>query len=66
MGRSRGDLWEGIGCLEEDECRQLLTRLFVYYEKLLARDPENLEAMNFFRNLDTLLRQTTECNLNRR
>lgn len=66
MKRSRGDLWEALGSLEEEESQHLLTRLFAFYEDQLERDIDVDEALKFFRNLDTVLTQVTECNLNRR
>lgn len=66
MKRSRGDLWEALGSLEEEESQNLLTRLFAFYEDQLERDIDVDEALKFFRNLDTVLTQVTECNLNRR
>ncbi len=64
--RSPNDLWEAIGAIDEEESHHLLSRLFDMYEKLLQKDPESKEALLFFRNLDTALSITTECNLNRR
>lgn len=66
MKRSRGDLWEALGSLEEEESQLLLTRLFAFYEDQLERDVDADEALKFFRNLDMVLTQVTECNLNRR
>jgi hypothetical protein len=64
--RSPNDLWEAIGAIDEEESYHLLSRLFDMYEQLLQKDPESKEAFLFFRNLDTALTITTECNLNRR
>lgn len=64
--RSPNDLWEAIGAIDEEESLHLLSRLFDMYEQLLQKDPESKEALLFFRNLDTALSITTECNLNRR
>ena len=64
--RSPNDLWEAIGAIDEEESLHLLGRLFDMYEQLLQKDPESKEALLFFRNLDTALSITTECNLNRR
>jgi predicted ATPase len=64
--RNSNQLWEAIGDVDEEETGHVLTRLFTMYEQLLANDSKNQEALNFFRNLDTALTQTTECNLNRR
>ena len=64
--RNSNELWEAIGAVDEEETVHVLTRLFAMYEQLLANDSKDKEALNFFRNLDTALTQTTECNLNRR
>jgi len=64
--RNSNELWEAIGAVDEEETGHVLTRLFTMYEQLLANDPKDKEALNFFRNLDTALTQTIECNLNRR
>lgn len=64
--RSPNDLWEAIGAVDGEEIHHLLSRLFDMYEQLLQKDPENQEALLFFRNLDTALAITSECNLNRR
>lgn len=63
--RNQSELWEALGAVEE-EAGHVLTRLFVMYEQLLVNNPEDKEAMNFFRNLDTALTMTAACNLNRR
>lgn len=64
--RTPNDLWEAIGAIDEEETAHVLTRLFAMYEQLLENNPQDQEALNFFRNLDTALTLTTECNLNRR
>ncbi len=64
--RNPNDLWEAMGAVDDEETGHVLTRLFVMYEKLLANNAEDKEALNFFRNLDTALTLTEECNLNRR
>ena len=64
--KKTGELWEAIGDLDEEETGHVLVRLFITYETLLARDESNREALNFFKNLDTALSVTRECNLNRR
>jgi len=60
------DLWEMIGFLAEDETTHLISRLFTKYEELYKKNPQDVNALLFFRNLDTALSQTTICNLNRR
>lgn len=64
--KSTNDLWEAIGAINEEEAHHVLTKLFDMYERALEKDPENNEVLLFFRNLDTALTLTTECNLNRR
>lgn len=64
--RNTNDLWEALGAVDPEETSHVLTKLFVVYEQLLANNPQDKEALLFFRNLDTALSQTTECNLNRR
>lgn len=64
--RSSNDLWEAVGSLAEDETTHVLTKLFTMYEELLAKNPDDEQALLFFRNLDTAISQSTLCNLNRR
>lgn len=64
--RSPNDLWEALGAVDEEETGLVLTKLFTIYEQLLEKDPQNSEALSFFKKLDTALSQTEECNLNRR
>lgn len=64
--RTSNELWEAIGAIDEEENGHVLTKLFAMYEQLLEKNPQDQEALNFFRNLDTALTLTTECNLNRR
>lgn len=64
--RNPNDLWEAIGGLDAEETAQVLARLFTVYERLLADNSQDSEALSFFRRLDVALSQTTECNLNRR
>jgi hypothetical protein len=64
--RKPNDLWEAIGDIEEEEIGHVLTRLFAMYEQLLDNNSKDKEALKFFRNLDTALTLTAECNLNRR
>lgn len=64
--RNTNELWEALGGVDEEETAHVLTRLFTMYEQLLANDPKDKEALNFFRNLDNALTLTNECNLNRR
>lgn len=64
--RSSSDLWVAIGAIEEEEVIHVLTKLFATYEQMLVNNPEDREALTFFRNLDNALTLTEECNLNRR
>ncbi len=64
--RNLNELWEAMGAVNDEETGHVLTKLFVTYEQLLANNPEDQEALNFFRNLDIALIQTAACNLNRR
>ncbi|MCK5226764.1 MAG: hypothetical protein KAJ60_08750 [Desulfobulbaceae bacterium] len=60
------DVWNDLGELPDDEVMHAVTKLFTIYEDQLKNAPGNKEALNFFRNLDNALTQTSECNLNRR
>ena len=64
--RHPNDLWEALGAIDEEETGHVLTKLYATYEQLLENNPQDQEALNFFRNLDNALSQTTQCNLNRR
>ncbi len=64
--RSPNDLWEAIGSLAEEENAHVITKLFAMYEELLTKDPEDENALLFFRNLDTSISLSANCNLNRR
>ena len=64
--KSPDDIWGELGELPEEELMHVLTKLFYLYEDSLKKNPENLEALNFFRNLDNALSLTSRCNLNRR
>ena len=60
------DIWGELGELPEEEIIHVLTKLFFTYEDQFNKDPDNREAINFFRNLDNSISQTNQCNLNRR
>nr|WP_321467783.1 hypothetical protein [uncultured Desulfobulbus sp.] len=60
------DLWEMLGDLDEDQPLQLLTQLFFRNEERLQKNPEDVVAMAFFRDLSVLVEQVRACNLNRR
>jgi len=64
--RSVVDIWGDLGELEEDQTLQVISRLFDVYESDLQRDPDNPEALDFFRKLDQVMTQVCECNSNRR
>ena len=64
--KNPNDLWADIGSLADDELSQVITRLVAFYGERLDRNPEDREALLFFRNLDTAINQVTQCNLNRR
>ncbi len=64
--RNTSDLWEALGAVDGEETGHVLTRLFAMYEQLLENNSKDKEALMFFRNLDTALTLTAECNLNRR
>ena len=60
------DLWEAIGSLTEEDTLRLVTTLVATYDQRLERDPSDLAARDFFKTLNSVLKQTNECNLNRR
>lgn len=64
--KSLNDLWEDIGSLPDDEISHIITKLFATYEQRLKHNPEDPEAVLFFRNLANAIQETTQCNLNRR
>ncbi|NOR09858.1 MAG: hypothetical protein GQ541_00025 [Desulfovibrionaceae bacterium] len=60
------DIWEDIGSLSDDEMFHVITKLFDIYDNELKQNPANSEALNFFKNLDNVISQTSQCNSNRR
>jgi hypothetical protein len=64
--KSPDDLWSDLGELPDEEVILLVTKLFSFYEERLNKNSGDTEAINFFRNLDNALNQTSQCNLNRR
>ena len=60
------DLWEDIGSLTDDEMSHVITKLYTTYEERFKRNPEDEEALSFFRHLYNAIHQSTTCNLNRR
>ena len=61
-----GEVWQALGELNEEEALHTLTRLFSHYETRLQRDPEDEAATLFLTNLFSAIKQSRECNLNRR
>ena len=64
--KTPNDLWGELGELPEEEMIHVITKLFTVYEEQLNKDPDNTEALHFFRNLHNAIEQTSQCNLNRR
>lgn len=60
------DLWEKIGSLDEMDLANVLTKIFVTYEEKLLKNPNDRDALQFFRTLQQVVDQVGECNLNRR
>ncbi len=59
-------MWERLGDLKDGESSQVVTRLFSTYERILEKDPDNTEALRFFKNLENAVDFCQQCNLNRR
>jgi len=64
--KSANDIWGELGELPEEEAMHVLTKLFALYEDRLKKNPDDRDALNFFRNLDNAISLTSQCNLNRR
>ena len=60
------ELWDALGSLPEAEMPHVLTRLFALYEARLQQNPDEPEALHFFKNLDRVITETCQCNSNRR
>lgn len=60
------DLWEKIGALDEMDLASVLAKIFITYEEKLQKNPEDRDALQFFRALQQVVDQVSECNLNRR
>lgn len=60
------DLWDDLGSMPEEDLIHVMTHMFSVYEKRLNNNPHDNEARSFFRVLETVLDQTSQCNLNRR
>ena len=59
-------LWDALGSLPEEEMTHVITRLFALYKARLQQNPDDPEALHFFKNLDLAITQTCQCNSNRR
>ena len=64
--KSPNDIWSDLGELPDEEVIHVMTKLFAFYDEKLKNKPGDQEALNFFRNLDNSISQTSQCNLNRR
>ena len=64
--RSIIDMWGELGELTEDETLHVVTKMFMVYEAELQSNPDDEGVQKFFRNLDSIIAQTRECNSNRR
>ena len=64
--KSPNDIWADLGELPEEEVILIMTKLFAIYEDTLKNQPADQEALNFFKNLENSINQTSQCNLNRR
>ena len=64
--KNPNDLWDEIGSLPDEELPHVITKLFAAYEERLKRNPNDEEALLFFRNLENAIKETSTCNLNRR
>lgn len=60
------DLWDLLGSIEESQAYQVLTHLFVRFEKRWKDDPADISAALFFEQLATVIDQVQSCNVNRR
>jgi hypothetical protein len=60
------DLWEKIGTLDEVDLASVLAKIFVTYEEKLQNNPDDRDALQFFKALQQVVDQVGECNLNRR
>ena len=64
--KSPNDIWAELGELPDEELIHMMTKLFAVYAEKLKNNSGDQEALNFFRNLDNSISQTSQCNLNRR
>ena len=64
--KSPNDIWADLGELPDEEVILIMTKLFTIYEDTLKNQPADQEALNFFKNLENSINQTSPCNLNRR
>jgi len=64
--KTPNDIWGELGELPEEEAMHVITKLFALYEDRLNKNPEDQNALLFFKNLDNAISLTSQCNLNRR
>lgn len=64
--KSPTELWEEIGSLTEEDTLQLVSILLATYDQRLSTNPADAAAVDFFKTLNNVLKQTNACNLNRR
>jgi len=64
--KTPNDLWAELGELPDEKIMHVMTKLFALYEDRLHKNPEDTEALQFYRNLENSINLTSQCNLNRR
>lgn len=64
--QTANEIWDALGELREEDAIQVVSRLFLVYEEIRKREPENEASLLFFKNLENVLSQVRECNVNRR
>jgi hypothetical protein len=57
--KSPNDIWADLGELPDEEVIHMMTKLFAIYEDKLKNKPEDREALNFFKNLENSINQTS-------
>ncbi|MEN8140913.1 MAG: hypothetical protein ABFR97_06770 [Thermodesulfobacteriota bacterium] len=60
------DIWDQLGSVSEEEAPHVLSKLFMAFEARLERQGDDTCAQLFMEQLALAIRQTQECNLNRR
>jgi hypothetical protein len=58
--KSPNDIWADLGELPDEEVIHMMTKLFAIYEDKLKNKPEDREALNFFKNLENSINQTSQ------